>query len=74
MQMLRFVDTLEPEHFVVLKYCADPAGWHAEKEIDRSSLHQTSPRRLMNGAQLPVKGESLEIVLRGPTRTRTRQS
>ena len=64
MQMLRFVDTLEPEHFVVLKYCADPANWQADKEIDYPDQYSISPGSRMKGAQLPVEGESLEIVMR----------
>jgi len=64
LQMLRFVDELEPEHFIVLRYCADPGGWYDANEIDRSHLVQSSLRAVMNGARLPVTGQGLEIVRR----------
>lgn len=64
MQMLRFVDTLSPEHFVALKYCADPGGWYDAKGMERADRVTSSRRSLLFGAKLPVTGESLQIVLR----------
>ncbi|WP_419933179.1 hypothetical protein [Candidatus Poriferisodalis sp.] len=62
LQMLRFVDELEPEHFMVLKYCADPSGWYDTNGIDRSHRAAGPLRSVMNGAGLPVTGAGLEIV------------
>ena len=64
LQMLRFVDALTPEHFLVLRYCSDPEGWFDARGIDRPNLYMGSPNSIMNDAQLPVVGASREIVLR----------
>lgn len=64
LQMLRFVDTLTPEHFLVLRYCSDPEGWFDAMGIGRPNLYMGSPGSLMHSAQLPVVGTSRDIVLR----------
>ena len=64
LQMLRFVDALTPEHFLVLRYCSDPEGWFDTMGIERPNLYMGSPRSLMHSAKLPVVGTSREIVLR----------
>ena len=64
LQMLRFVDTLTPEHFLVLRYCSDPEGWFDARGIGRPSTYMGSPNHIMQDARLPVVGTSRDIVLR----------
>ncbi|MXY02516.1 MAG: hypothetical protein F4190_13765 [Acidimicrobiales bacterium] len=64
LQMLRFVDALTPEHFVVLKYWANPRGWFEAKELGQPNSSMGSPSSILQHAQLPIHGESLEIVHR----------
>ena len=64
LQMLKFVDALTPEHFLVLRYCSDPEGWFDTRGLERPNLCMGSPGSLMHSAQLPVDGPSGDIVLR----------
>lgn len=64
MRFLAFVDELRPEHFLVLRYAADPRGWYEAHDVPKPRLF-TGPRRsLLNEAGLPVAGDELDIVLR----------
>jgi hypothetical protein len=63
-QFLRFVDEMEPEHFVVLQYLTNPRAWFDTKGISAPDLYQGSPMFIMGAARLPVGGGVLEIVLR----------
>lgn len=64
LQLIRFVELLSPEHFLILQYLASPAAWFDAKQIERPDLYAGSPGHLMDAAKLPVNGPSLEIVLR----------
>ena len=64
MRMLRFVDTLTPEHFVVLKCWSDPTGWYEAKGIQRPNISQGATGSIMEKAHLPLDGTNLEIVNR----------
>lgn len=63
-QMLRFVDTLTPEHFLVLKYWSDPAGWFEANGIERPNTPWGGPGEIMAQAQHQLQGASLDIVHR----------
>lgn len=61
--MFGLVESLSPEHVVVLRYLSDPAGWYDTHAIPRSNSTLGSPRQVMDGANLPVGGHVREIVL-----------
>jgi hypothetical protein len=63
-RFLRFIEELEPEHFLVLKYLASPEKWYADKGIPKGSHYMGAPRAIMASAGLPVTGAHLELVLR----------
>lgn len=65
MRMLRFVEELSPEHFVVLRYLNDPAGWYDNHGLDPSeSKNFMGPRRgALERGKVPVEGEVLDLVL-----------
>ena len=63
-RFIRFIDELEPEHFIVLRYLSSPERWYADKGLDRGSYYAGAPSAIMGGADLPVAGEQLQLVLR----------
>ena len=44
MRLLLYVEELSPEHFLVIRYFADPAGWYETKGIARPNSTMGSPR------------------------------
>jgi hypothetical protein len=60
----RYVDELQPEHFIVLRYLANPGEWFDSHEIARPNHTFASQQLLMNAAQLPVEGQILQQVLK----------
>lgn len=64
-QFLQFVNELEPQHFIVLGYLADPSAWYDNHGITRRVFTFVSHQQLINEARLPVEGEVLRIVLKG---------
>ncbi len=64
MLFFRFVDELGPEHFVVLRYQADPPGWFEHHGIERPQFMSASPRAAMDKAQLGLSETVLSIVLK----------
>lgn len=64
LQLFRFVDDLTPEHFVVLQYLSNPGAWFDAKGLARPNLYAGSPKTLLDAADVPVAGASLQIVLR----------
>jgi len=63
-RFLRFIDELEPEHFLVLGYLSSPERWYADKGIPRGSYFAGSPSAIMDGAGLPISGPQRQLVLR----------
>jgi hypothetical protein len=63
LRFLRFVDELDPEHFVVLRYLQDPGGWYERQGIARQAFMAGGRRTILDGAQLPVSGVTLDVVL-----------
>lgn len=64
MLFFRFVDELQPEHFVILKYFAAPRAWFDAKEIEKPSLMSASAMHLAKLANLPLSDDELELALR----------
>jgi len=62
-RFLRFIDELEPEHFLVLKYLSSPEKWYADQGIPKGSIYMGAPKAIMDGARLPVSGAQLDLVL-----------
>lgn len=62
MRMLRWVDELSPEHFVVLSYLANPRGWFEKHGLEQPNLAAGSPWFLMQKAQLGIDEGVLEVV------------
>ncbi|MDP1819269.1 MAG: hypothetical protein Q8K58_05170, partial [Acidimicrobiales bacterium] len=61
--MLRWVDELSPEHFVVLLYCSDPPGWFDRHELERRNI--MGPRQaILEAAGLSVTGDARALVLK----------
>jgi hypothetical protein len=63
-RFLRFIDELEPEHFLVLRYLSSPEKWYADKGIPKGSHYMGAPRVIMDGASLPIVGAHRDLVLR----------
>jgi len=64
LRFFRYIDDLDPEHFLILKYLATPGAWFDGKCIDRPQLAMGSRRSLMGQAQLPLSGVPLDVALR----------
>lgn len=62
-RFIQFVDELEIEHFLVLKYLADPAAWFQDKSIEPPSLYSAARRAALDSAQLGIENAALNIVL-----------
>jgi hypothetical protein len=62
MRFLRFVDELDPEHFVVLRYLRDPGGWYDAHGIERPQFGGDPRRAALDAAQVPVGGEAVTVV------------
>src|ERR1039458_271925 len=62
--MVRLVEAIEPEHVVVLEYFRNPRGWYEQRDLPQPSYMFGPRRAIMNEAQLPIAGATLDIVLR----------
>ncbi len=63
-RFLRWIDELSPEHFIMLTYARDPAGWFEAKGIEKPNLYMGGPASIMKEARVPVEGITREVVLR----------
>jgi hypothetical protein len=63
MRFLRFVDELDPEHFIVLRYLQDPPGWYQTHGIPRTEYLTGGRDAILQGAQLPLDPLAQELVL-----------
>lgn len=64
LRFFRYIDELDPEHFVILKYLMNPGAWFDAKGIARPSIVAGSPKSVMGEALLPLSGVPLELALR----------
>jgi hypothetical protein len=62
-RFLRFVDELSPEHFLVLTYASDPRGWYQRKGLRHDQISIGAAMQVLRGANLPVTGPQLSLVL-----------
>jgi hypothetical protein len=62
MRFLRFVDELDPEHFLVLAYARDPATWLRDRGLYDQPATLT-PRNLIERAELGLPGPVLTVAL-----------
>src|SRR5438067_9923702 len=45
-RFLRFIEELEPEHFLVLRYLSSPEKWYADKAIPKGSIYMGAPKAI----------------------------
>jgi hypothetical protein len=63
LRFLRFVDELEPEHFIVLTYLRDPVGHFERHGIEQPNVLSGAPSSIMDMAQLPLEEEARPLLL-----------
>ena len=61
MRFLRFVEELDPEHFLLLTYAIDPPGWYEANGLGKPNLYAGAPRTLLEQAGLGL-GETVRNV------------
>lgn len=61
-RFLRFVDELDPEHFVLLAYLRDPAGHFERNNIPKPNIAMGGTKSVFDAAQISIP--YLDIVLR----------
>ena len=62
-RFLRFIEELDEEHFIVLKYASDPSGWFATKGIDKPSTISGSRSIIIKSAKLNISENIRSIIL-----------
>lgn len=62
-RFLRFIEELDEEHFMVLKYASDPSGWFTAKGIEKPSTISGSRSKIMKLAKLNISDDVLSIIL-----------
>jgi hypothetical protein len=63
MRFLRFVEELDPEHFVVLAYLRDPEGHFDRNGIEKPNIYAGSPGSIMDAAQIPIDGGHVPMIV-----------
>lgn len=62
-RFLRFIEELDEEHFIVLKYASDPSGWFTAKGIEKPSTISGSQSIIIKSAKLNISDDVLSIIL-----------
>jgi hypothetical protein len=64
MRFLRFVDELELQHFLVLRFAMNPRAWFEERQLPQPSIYAGPRRAVLDAAEMGVSGDVLEVVVR----------
>ena len=62
-RFVRFIEELDEEHFIVLKYASNPGDWYESNNIKRPDTTMGSQRLIMDRAHLGIEDEALGVVL-----------
>ncbi len=62
-RFLRFIEELDDEHFMVLKYASDPSDWFTAKGIEKPSTRSGSRSTIIKLAKLEISDDILSIIL-----------
>lgn len=62
-RFLRFIEELDEEHFLVLKYASNPSDWFDKYNIIKPNVMVGSQRHILELAELGLPDDTLSIIL-----------
>ena len=62
-RFLRFVEELDEEHFLLLRYASDPQRWFEQRSLPLPSMTMGSRGSIMDAAELGIDRPALNIIM-----------